>query len=283
VSPASGGYEIRPFQSVEECRECVALQEATWGDGFSERVPTAILRVSQRLGGIASGAYDSSGELIGFVFGMTGLDAEGLVHWSDMLAVTPGKRDGGLGRKLKAHQRTVLLKRGVVRMIWTFDPLQSRNAHLNLNHLGAVSREYERDMYGQTDSPLHDGIGTDRLLALWLMDSERVEHRLSSGFEPDVSLLARSGVALGHHPPKTSGHPRPSNPATELTDPMISVTIPADLDTLKRDDLSLATDWRAATRLVLEAYLDRHYEVRELVRGSSVSHYILIKRNDDAR
>jgi len=282
VSNTRSANEIRPFRTLADYKECVALQEATWGVGFSERVPTAILRVSQRLGGISAGAYDSAGELIGFVFGMTGVDTAGLVHWSDMLAVRPDRRDSGLGRQLKAYQRTVLLERGVVRMIWTFDPLQSRNAYLNFAHLGAVAREYERDMYGQTDSPLHQGIGTDRLLALWLMDSERVTRRLTG--EPDVDRLelASASVALAHESGAGTRHPRPGEPSLDVQAPVVAVAIPADLDDLRRDDMELANEWRRATRTALEAYLDRGYEARELVRDGTVSHYLLAKRTNNA-
>ena len=164
-------YDIRPFRTIEEFRGCVALQEETWGHGFSERVAPAILKVAQILGGVSAGAYAADGSLAGFVFGMTGVRDGETVHWSDMLAVRRGIRDSGLGARLKAYQRQVLLDQGITTMFWTFDPLQSRNAYLNFAKLGIVVREYARDMYGQTDSPLHRGIGTNRFIALWLMES----------------------------------------------------------------------------------------------------------------
>ena len=111
--------------------------------------------------------------MAGFVFGMTGLQAGEVIHWSDMLAVRPGLQDTGLGARLKAYQRDTLLAMGITRVHWTFDPLESKNAHLNLNKLGAVAGEYVQDMYGQTDSPLHRGIGTDRFFPTWTLDSER--------------------------------------------------------------------------------------------------------------
>ena len=174
-------FTIRPFASVEDFKECVRLQEEIWGEGFSERVAAAVLKVSQRLGGIASGAYDREGGLAGFVFGMTGVQAGQIVHWSDMLAVRPELQDTGLGTVLKAYQRDELLSRGITRMLWTFDPLEAKNAHLNLNKLGAVAAEYVQDMYGGTDSPLHRGIGTDRFVPTWAMDSPRVIERLVEG------------------------------------------------------------------------------------------------------
>ena len=137
----AGSHIIRPFETMQEFHSCVELQEQTWGHGFSERVPTAILKVSQILGGVAAGAYSEDGDLEGFVFGMTGIRDDQLVHWSDMLAVTEHARDAGLGTQLKAYQREQVLARGVEKMLWTFDPLQSRNAHLNFVKLGIVVRE----------------------------------------------------------------------------------------------------------------------------------------------
>ena len=102
-------YVIRPFETMEQFRECVALQEATWGHGFSERVSPAILKIGQILGGVSSGAYDADNRLVAFVFGLTGLRDGEVVHWSDMLAVRPEVRDGGLGRRLKAYQRDQVL------------------------------------------------------------------------------------------------------------------------------------------------------------------------------
>jgi predicted GNAT superfamily acetyltransferase len=278
---ATAGPQIRAFRTLEEYRACVALQEATWGEGFSERVPTAILHVAQRLGGVAAGAFDESGRLVGFVFGMTGVDEGGVVHWSDMLAVRPAERDSGLGRRLKAHQREVLLARGVTRMLWTFDPLQSRNAYLNLKKLGAVAREYVRDMYGDTDSPLHRGIGTDRLVALWLMDTERVRTRLTGGARRPSPGLTDAAPALGVAPRSGTTHARPGHERPGLDESVVSIAIPADVDELMRDDAALAAAWRQATRRVLERYLERGYEVRELVRDGDVSHYLLMERNLD--
>ena len=196
-------FTIRPFASIDEFKECVRFQEERWGKGFSERVAVAILKVSQRLGGIAAGAYDAEGGLAGFVFGMTGVQEGEIVHWSDMLAVRPELQDAGLGARFKAYQREDLIARGVVRMHWTFDPLEAKNAHFNLNKLGAVAGEYVRDMYGRTDSPLHRGIGTDRFVPTWAMDSPRVTERLlegRSGPDPRADEGAKRTFAVQREP-----------------------------------------------------------------------------------
>src|SRR5947209_17970295 len=104
----SSSIEIRPLATREELQACVDLQESTWGADFSDLVPASILKVSQRVGGIALGAFDKSADLLGFVFGLTGVERGRVVHWSDMLAVRPAARDMGLGRRLKERQRELV-------------------------------------------------------------------------------------------------------------------------------------------------------------------------------
>ena len=226
-----------------------------------------------------SGAFDEEG-LAGFVFGMTGLEDGQAVHWSDMLAVRPGLRDGGLGMRLKAHQRELLLERGITTCYWTFDPLESKNAWLNMGKLGATAREYLPDMYGSTDSPLHAGIGTDRFLAVWEMDTPRVEARLA-GREPPPTLEELDGVARPVDVRVEDGLPRPVLPipdAPAATDRML-VPLPARIHDLKERDPALAARWREATRSVLSNMLEAGMEVRELVRGDEhVSWYLLESR-----
>jgi predicted GNAT superfamily acetyltransferase len=271
---------IRPFSTVEEYQSCVELQEDTWGEGFSERVPPAILKVAQMLGGVSAGAYNASGTLVGFVFGMTGPRNGEVVHWSDMLAVRSQARDTGLGLRLKEYQRDAVMARGVDKMYWTFDPLQSRNAHLNIAKLGAVVRDYATDMYGQTDSPLHRGIGTDRFVALWLLSSARVCERLASGgFAVVPEGMQDSPFALDTQ--RKGLHPSPGTPDLTLGNDEVRVSIPSDITALMDDEVGLAREWRSATRSVFTHYLMSGYEVRGFARGPSVSYYLLARYQDD--
>lgn len=265
---------IRPFAKPREYEACTAFQEEIWGKGFNERVPAAILQVANRLGGLSAGAFDQDGRLQGFVFGITGVEEGTLVHWSDMLAVRRELRDRGLGTRLKLYQREVLLSRGVRRMRWTFDPLQSRNAYVNFGKLGIVTAEYVRDMYGESGSPLHRGIGTDRLVALWEMDSERVKRRVAGSEKgPDASYLASIPRALSAE--SSGAHPVPGDPALDLDDPTFVLPIPAEIDRIVDDDPGLASAWRVATRRVFLEYFSRGYQVQEFVHHGSLSHYLL--------
>src|SRR5207302_11387398 len=162
-----------------EFAACVELQRITWGASFSELVPATILMPAARYGGVASGAFDPGGRLVGFVFGISGWHDGKPMHWSDMLGVLPELRNHHLGEQLKHHQRELVLRLGIDTIMWTFDPLESRNAHFNLIRLGATAREYRVNEYGDSISPLHRGIGTDRLVAHWAITSPSVLDRVN--------------------------------------------------------------------------------------------------------
>jgi predicted GNAT superfamily acetyltransferase len=276
---AAGFLPIRPLRTMDEYRACVALQEKVWGEGFSERVPPAILMVSQRLGGVLAGAWDEEGELAGFVFGMTGWKGGEPFHWSDMLAVRPGLRGSGLGLRLKAYQREALLEAGVGVAHWTFDPLESRNAWVNLGRLGAVAREYVEDMYGQTDSPLHRGIGTDRLVVTWELASPRVAARMDRGDAPP-GPEALEEVPRALEVREQEGCLRPLGGSASGDARKVRVPIPPDLQALKDRNPELAREWRLAVREALAPRLARGWEVRELVRHGNVSEYLVVLKED---
>lgn len=268
--------DIRPLRKLREFRACVELQEETWGP-FSEGVPVAILRAAQRLGGVCSGAFDSRGRLVGFVFGMTGVEAGRLVHWSDMLAVRPELRNQGLGKRLKRHQREELLDRGVETVYWTFEPLEAKNAYFNLARLGAVAAAYYPDYYGDTSSPLHRGIGTDRLLAVWRIASPRVHDRLA-GEGARTIAAAVAGAPLLNPVTGTVDGLRSAEPRLDVEQPAVRIAIPADIQGLKSRHPDLALEWRRHTRVAFSTYLERGYEAGEFVRETdSWGSYLLVR------
>lgn len=264
---------IRALDRPDELRACVALQEETWGAAFSERVPYAVLWFTRRIGGVLLGAFDGD-RLAGFVFGVTGWRAGAPVHWSDMLAVRAGLRDRGIGIALKHAQRSALLDAGVCVANWTFDPLESRNAHVNFNRLGCVAGEYVRDVYGDSDSPLHRGIGTDRLVVTWHLDSSRVAARIS---QPTAAATADAGVApVANAVRMRGGLPVCDEPDLTLDAPRLCIAIPASIQAVKQESPELAAQWRSCTRAAFEAYLPRGYHATALVRkNEAVSAYLL--------
>lgn len=267
-------FEIRELRGAKEFQACHDLQRATWGEGFAELVPVTMLRIAQRLGGVVAGAFDTDGGLAGFVFGITGIEDGTPAHWSDMLAVRPALRNRGVGEALKRYQRTALLERGVQRAYWTFDPLESKNAYINFVRLGIIAREYCRDLYGNSVSPLHHGIGTDRLIAIWELNSQRV-HAALAGNPPaeEDDADAPWAIELGER----DGLPISKPARLELDTARIRIPIPADVQMLKATRLDLALTWRAHTRAAFEHYLGSGYLVTGFRRTGPVGAYTLLR------
>ena len=168
---------IRPTANLAELEDCVQLQVATWGYDAADIVPRKLFSLATHIGGQVLGAFAQE-RLVGFLLALPAYRHGRAYLHSHMLAVLPEMRDAGLGRRLKLAQRDDALARGIERIEWTFDPLQAKNAYLNLNRLGAIARRYAHDFYGPSTSPLQGGLPTDRLYAEWWLRSERVERAL---------------------------------------------------------------------------------------------------------
>ena len=235
---SDSAVEIRPLVSRSEYEECVVLQREVWGAAYSEIVPVTVMEIAVRVGGICIGAFRESGDLVGFVFGVTGPRDGALAHWSHMLAVKGGWRGRGLGARLKFAQRESATALGAHSIQWTFDPLVSRNAHFNLNRLGVSIVRYAPDMYGPSGSELHR-LGTDRLIVRWDLAEE-------------VGATAPAGDSA-------------------------DVAIPSDIDALQRRDLDEALAWRAANRRELGGLLGDGYRVVGFDRGGDFGRYLLVR------
>jgi predicted GNAT superfamily acetyltransferase len=186
------GIEIRPLTTLEQFERCVVLQLEVWGYSDGDLIPRRVFLVAQRIGGQVLGAFDGD-TVIGFAMALPGYrNGHSYLH-SHMLAVLPQYRNAGLGRSLKLAQREDALARGFDLMEWTFDPLEIKNAHLNVARLGAISRRYKTDFYGPSSSPLQGGLPTDRLYAEWWLRSPRVTGLLSGKPEP-IQVVERITV-----------------------------------------------------------------------------------------
>ena len=231
--------EIRPLRTQRELQACVTLQHETWGRDFTDVVPPSILKVSQRIGGVAAGAFDASDQLLGFVYGLTGVERGRIVHWSDMLAVRPEARNLGLGRRLKEFQRRTVGELGAVVIYWTYDPLVARNAHLNFNVFGVRVSEYVVDMYGETASTLHRGIGTDRFIVAWPVEDDAMRAQLEANHKAGSARELREAPILNAGLPTADGAP---------PGPRARVEVPADINALQEQDAGEAAEWRKSTR-----------------------------------
>lgn len=257
---------VRPIEDQAGYRACLELQRTTWGEECTELVPTSLLMVTRKIGGVLAGAFGADDQLLAFILGFAGQRDGRPIHWSHMLAVHPRARGRGLGRLLKLHQRKRLLERGIEVAYWTYDPLVSRNAHLNLNRLGVRVVGYESDMYGtRTNSSLHGPGGTDRFTVRWELDSERVR-RIVSGQPPTRAEDYADAPVLA---PGHSGGPASPFPAA----PRVLMEIPADVQSLKESDRDMVMSWRQLTRAVLPWYLDRGYQVEGLLAAPDEDRY----------
>lgn len=174
----SEGIVIRKCKGIEEFQRCVELQKEIWGEKDIEVEPATLFVVATETGGQVLGAFDGE-RLIGYTLALVGfLNGTVFLH-SHMTGVLAEYRNRGVGRALKLFQRDEALGREIRLVVWTFDPLETRNAHFNLNRLGAISRKYLPNLYGVTTSPLHMGLPTDRLWVEWQLDSARVVAAIS--------------------------------------------------------------------------------------------------------
>jgi predicted GNAT superfamily acetyltransferase len=269
TDPESAG--IRHLETLDEFQSCVDLQINVWGAEFTDVVPASILQVASHIGGLILGAF-ADDALIGFVFGLTGVKGDEVVHWSHMLGVRAEAREMGIGRRLKEAQRAELARRGIAREFWTFDPLQARNAHLNVNRLGVRVIDYAVNMYGSTGSPLHLGIATDRFI---------VELDTTKAPRPTPVVMKASPVQL--ELPIFTPSPRVGDVIADDDRPSSAlIEIPWDVQNgngLSADEM---LSWRMATRTYFQWAFLHGYRVSALHRDREAQRaFYVIDRNGD--
>ncbi|MBI3268999.1 MAG: hypothetical protein HYZ53_08250 [Planctomycetes bacterium] len=274
---------IRKIKTIAEFHACEDIQKAVWNFEDREIIPVNELITIQRIGGAVLGAFEPAGKgagdrLIGFCFGMPGrLDGKTFLS-SRMLAVLPAYRGMDVGFRLKKAQREFALDHGYDLVTWTFDPLQSVNAHFNIEKLGAVTHDYLVNVYGHSTSILNRGLDTDRFLAYWHVKTARVEDHLRSKSETPAldSLFGGSGV----------GHPEDvaqvnetflddlgilvSGPAKlKFATRWLLVEIPPSIQVIQTAHLPVAQQWRYKTREIFLAAFKKRYTVTGFITGNA--------------
>lgn len=190
---AGGQLALRKCEALEQMQAAFALQKEVWKFSDAELVPVRMFVLANKIGGHVMGAFDGE-EMVGFAMALPGMrNGHSYLH-SHMLAVRQQYRNGGLGRRLKLFQREDALARGYELMEWTFDPLEIKNAYLNIEKLGAIARRYNANQYGITSSPLQGGLPSDRLVAEWWLRSKRVLSVLESNHPATVETQAAISV-----------------------------------------------------------------------------------------
>ena len=237
---------IRQIGDVGEMRAVEELQKEVWGIPDLDVVPLTQLVAAKEAGGTLIGAFDDEA-LVGFVYGFPSFEFGRHAHHSHMLAVKPEYRNLDLGRRLKLAQREHVMAQGVGLITWTFDPLQSLNAHFNFNKLGVVADRYLRDFYGDEPASFLHQTGTDRLWVSWLISTERVKNIIDGNAQPGQVENADS----------------------------ISIEIPGDINSLQRQQPRTALRWREETRRAFMEAIQAGYVIVGFTRENNVGRYLL--------
>jgi len=262
---------IRDLKSIDDLSQLKAVEKEVWGMTDEDTLPLTLAIACKAVGNIFVGAFDKeknkeNDKLVGFAFGFLGREHGQTTIHSHMLAVLDSYRHLDLGSRLKQAQRDRAMAMGIREMTWTYDPLQSRNAHFNFSKLGVISETYKVDFYGpETSSMLHRN-GTDRLWVRWILNSRRVCDRLAGKNARLETLDAMKLLApLVRFDP--SGKPGRADLAESLARQRVSIEIPGDILEVERTDMGLAREWRDATRWAFREAVKAGFIVAEFCRS----------------
>ncbi len=280
--------EIRTINTHDDVLQVEQVQRAVWPSSEVDIVPAHLLHAIQTHGGVLIGAFEGA-QLVGFVLGFLGADSQSpdrvamarLEHYSHELGVLPAFRGRGIGYALKLAQREYVMKQGIRLITWTYDPLLSLNARLNIRQLGAVCDRYLPNAYGEMRDALNSGLASDRFEVDWWVTSHRVEARLGGERKPlDLAHFLSAGAEKIN--PATLGDDDLLHPAEALFYPdgtFALVEIPADFNALRTQDAGLANAWRTQTREIFTRVFEQGYLVTDFVylQGETFprSYYIL--------
>ncbi|MGH2436591.1 MAG: GNAT family N-acetyltransferase [bacterium] len=241
---------VRPITALAELRRIEELQREVWGMPDRDVVPGHQLLAASGAGGVVLGAFDPSDDLVGFCYGFIGLRDGRPLFYSHMAAVVEAHRGKDIAFRLKRAQRDEAVARGLDWMVWTYDPLQAANAHLNMHKLGARASRYYVNYYGEMDDALNRGIPSDRLeVDWWLRD-------------PRVATLMRG-----------------EQPAAPPGGDVARIAIPSNLGAIRRADLARLQHWRHRTRESFLEWFGRGYEAVDFVNSA----YVLRPREPERR
>jgi len=264
-------FNIHLIDTPEEMRLVEDLQRTVWPDSETDIVPLHMLITAVHNGGFVLGAFAEE-KMIGFTFGFPGLeetpDGPRPKHCSHMMGVHPDHRDCGAGFALKRAQWQMVRRQGLDHITWTYDPLLSRNAYLNIAKLGAVSTIYRRSEYGEMRDGLNAGLPSDRFQVDWWINTRRVETRLGKHPRPTLKLdhVTRSGLRPFYSfQTSTDGLPRPPEHVAPFEDLLLFAEIPVDFFALKLKDFALARDWCFFTRELFETAFAKNYIITDFI------------------
>ncbi len=266
---------IAPVTAIEECRQIEDLQIHIWNTNQLDVVPDHLLiTVAKNGGSVLLARWD--GKPVGFTMAFLAETADGQRKFaSHMAGVLPAYQRQNIGYKLKLAQRQVALNRGIALITWTFDPLMSVNARFNMGKLGAISNTYFRSLYGDMRSALSVGLPSDRLEAVWRLNSVHVQAKLSATQPPVPPPDER--LVLNPSPRALNEHPAPAKILRHLRELRHFIQIPPNIEALKAADMPLALAWQRQIRRLLEDAFAAGYFIADFIRlpAKNESYYVL--------
>jgi predicted GNAT superfamily acetyltransferase len=268
-------FDIRPLTTLSDFHAAEEVTRAAWDSDDIDIVPLHIMLTMAKNGGVALGAF-AQDRLVGFVLGFLGTSqrygpeapaAVKLKHCSHMLGILPDWQSRGVGYALKVAQREAVLNQGLRLITWTYDPLESKNARLNIAKLGAVCNTYIVDLYGELNDDLNRGLATDRFQVDWWIAARRTETRLTRQRPPlklqhylDVGTPVINAVQWDDR-----DLPVCHNPIEPPAADRFLVEFPADFQAVRRTDPALALRWRLHLRAICTAAFASGYTVIDYV------------------
>ncbi|MEH6941784.1 GNAT family N-acetyltransferase [Bacillus sp. JJ722] len=266
---------LKPLYNLEELLEMQRLEQDVWGADITPINQTITVAKN---GGIILGAYDKD-VLIGFLYSFPGFNGQSVHLCSHLVAIDANYRGQGIGELLKREQKELALSKGFKLITWTFDPLESANANLNIRKLKGVSHTYIENCYGMLEGKLNGGLATDRFLVEWHLDSDHVTCSHSYNYREAASVLSVAQNENGF--PYVEGINEEIMSHLENYD-TLSVTVPTQFQAIKKADFPLGKEWRMRTREVFQSLFSKGYTIVDVKRerGKNVQQYILIKQSE---
>jgi predicted GNAT superfamily acetyltransferase len=265
---------IQSVNTIEECRLVGDLQQRIWDSADIDVVPDHLMITIAKESGMVLLVYDETNQPIGFVLAFLGLyDDHQLKLVSHQVGVLPEYQDKNWGYQIKLAQRDLAIQRNIDLISWTFDPLQSRNARLNLHKLGAVCNAYFDNLYGTMRNFLNQGLPSDRFRADWWITSDHVKQRLSES----VDNFPAEYTILNQVAEFSNGIPIPAQKLEPIGNQFCLVETPADITRLKDEAPSLAQEWQQQIRYLFTTTFDHGYTAIDLLRRDNHVYYLLQK------
>ncbi|MDM8528513.1 hypothetical protein QUF58_09920 [Anaerolineales bacterium HSG24] len=274
------GIRIQPVTTIAECMTVEQLQQSIWSCHDTDVIPVHILITIAKESGMVTLAYNEENQIIGFIIAFLALhhnkqpNHKRLKLVSHQVGVIPDEQNKQLGYQIKLAQRDLALERGIELITWTFDPLQGRNARLNLHKLGVISRTYYRNLYGNMHDGFNTDLETDRFRVEWWLDSDHVKQRLSQPTDQFPSAY----TIINHTTKFVDGFLAPTPQVQDFTDQTCFIELPADMNRLKTKAMSVAQQWQQQFRQLFETAFKAGYTVTDLLRHDDRNYYVLEKR-----